>query len=195
MSFLSESAEIKLEVINEIRKIEIIIFLYFVDIRCQPKTLKFKFLISLTTDDRRQTTTRMFSNCFSLNNNNENNKNKMIDLLILGGGWTFNFLDQLLLDHNSDLSYISTTRDGRNNSIKWSFDDDINADPNQFLALPIAKTVLIVFPLKGLGPSSRLLNGYQNRCNIKNINIRWIQLGSSGIWDVNLISTKLNVNF
>ncbi|KAK5170434.1 uncharacterized protein LTR77_005022 [Saxophila tyrrhenica] len=106
-------------------------------------------------------------------------------ILILGAGWTSTFLIPILRARN--LSFVATTRDGREvagaKTIKWSFDpeqDSISKDKNQFSDLPLAKHVLITFPLTGEGQSKTLVNGYQHA--FKGKGVRFIQLGSTGIW-------------
>ncbi|KAK4051405.1 hypothetical protein OIV83_002889 [Microbotryomycetes sp. JL201] len=101
------------------------------------------------------------------------------DLLILGGGWTYTFLKPLLDEHHKDISYVATTRDGRDGTLKWSWDAEHDGS-NDYDALPTAKTVVVVFPLKGKGTSSRLVQGYEHA---HGQGTRWIQLGSTGIFD------------
>lgn len=104
-----------------------------------------------------------------------------VDLLILGAGWTSSFLIPHLQTVHPSISFASTTRDGRNSSIKWEFNPDSN-DPADYDSLPAAKTVLITFPIKGEGGSRNLVEGYEKSKGGKRA--RWIQLGSTGIWDV-----------
>ncbi|SGZ00262.1 BQ5605_C034g11335 [Microbotryum silenes-dioicae] len=99
-----------------------------------------------------------------------------VDLLVLGGGWTYTFLKPLLED--SSISHVATTRDGRDGTLKWVWDSESD-DDTQYDALPRAKTVLIVFPLKGQGMSKRLVEGYEQEHG----SVKWIQLGSTGIYD------------
>ena len=105
------------------------------------------------------------------------------------------------------MTYAWTTRDGRDDSIEWSFDSeqqrqdevegqsgrdhDDDSDNGHFDKLPEAKTVLIVFPLKGEGLSEKLVKGYERaHPNLKTDNITWIQLGSTGIFDVGVGSPR-----
>lgn len=103
-----------------------------------------------------------------------------VDLLILGAGWTATFLIPHLKSEHRDISYATTTRDGRDGSIQWSFNPDLEG-PEQFAPLPRAKTVLVVFPIRGPGGSARLVQGYEEAIGAR---ARWIQLGSTGIFDV-----------
>ncbi|KAK4506934.1 hypothetical protein PRZ48_000667 [Zasmidium cellare] len=112
-----------------------------------------------------------------------------LDLLILGAGWTSTFLIPLLQSHN--LSFAATTRDGRKvagvDTIKWSFDPEEKASNNeksQFAALPSAKHVLITFPLTGTGQSSSLVYGYEKAQGKGKYDVKFIQLGSTGIWQI-----------
>lgn len=107
-----------------------------------------------------------------------------VDLLILGAGWTATFLIPHLKSEHRDISCATTTRDGRDGSIQWSFNPDLEG-PEQFAALPRAKTVLVVFPIKGPGGSARLVQGYEEAIGAR---ARWIQLGSTGIFDVSRLS-------
>jgi len=103
------------------------------------------------------------------------------DLLILGAGWTFSFLASHIAAEHPSLSYIATTRDGRNGTLKWAWDAEQDGH-QQYEALPRAQTVLITFPIKGEGGSKRMVEGYEEVHGA----VRWIQLGSTGIFDVSL---------
>lgn len=114
------------------------------------------------------------------------------DLLILGAGWTATFLIPLLRARK--LTFAATTRDGRKvagaETIKWSFDPDedvdTTADKSQFAALPLAKAVLITFPLTGKGQSKLIVKGYEKLWGSKlsSDGVEFIQLGSTGIWQI-----------
>jgi hypothetical protein len=112
-----------------------------------------------------------------------------LDILILGAGWTSTFLIPLLEAKN--LSFAATTRDGRKvagaNTIRWAFnpdEDSADTEQNQFSALPLARHVLISFPLTGHGQSETLVRGYEKIYSKKLDEIRFIQLGSTGIWQI-----------
>ena len=106
-----------------------------------------------------------------------------VDLLILGAGWTSKFLFPLCATRG--VSYAATSRSGRDDTIKFEFDPaSDNAEP--FKALPQAQTVLITFPIYLSGASARLVKLYQQthaegRAKAKTA---FVQLGSTGIWDV-----------
>ncbi|KAF8920168.1 hypothetical protein CPB85DRAFT_1273732 [Mucidula mucida] len=91
----------------------------------------------------------------------------MIDILILGAGWTSTFL--IPLCEAEGVSYAATTRSGSNSTIPFNFPDDAD-----FSKLPDARTVLVTFPLQK-GWSARLFDGYGR-------NADWIALGTTSIW-------------
>lgn len=110
---------------------------------------------------------------------------KHVDLLILGAGWTSTFLIPLCVYRQ--VSYAATSRPSapKPNTIPFDFDEkDENPDPAQFAALPGAKTVLITFPIYAKGASERLVRLYQGTHQDEKPG--FIQLGSTGIWDVRL---------
>jgi hypothetical protein len=84
------------------------------------------------------------------------------EYLILGQGFIGSYVTELLRD--SSLSFASTTRDGRNSTVKWSAGDPCSL-------LPLATNVLITFPVDI--PS---LEGIQ-ACFHKDT--RWMLLGST----------------
>lgn len=100
-----------------------------------------------------------------------------VDILILGAGWTAQFLCPLLKAQG--LIYAATTRDGRDNTIPFTFDPSSH-DPEPYKQFPTAETVLITFPLKGEG-QSKLLTGLYKSTH-KGVSAKWIQLGSTGIF-------------
>lgn len=111
-----------------------------------------------------------------------------VDILILGAGWTSTFLIPLLT--KADLSYAATTTTGRGGTYKFKFEYDENSEvalednPEQYAALPVAKTVLITFPLKGKNQSTHLVTSYVKNHDSKKDSYQFIQLGSSGIFTV-----------
>ena len=113
-----------------------------------------------------------------------------LDILILGCGWTGTHLLPLL--KSQALTYAYTTRSGRGDSIPFTFnpapdpssDDDGKIEEEEeenYARLPSAKTVLVTFPIKGKGRSRRLVAGYE-RAHGDGRAVRWIQLGSTGIF-------------
>jgi len=122
---------------------------------------------------------------------------QQIDLLILGAGWTSTFLIPLLKQRN--YSFAATTTDGRkvadSDTIKWRFeppsDDDKSkgensGNHNSIASLPLARHVLITFPLTSAAQTDFLvqsyLDGHSNKHGAQDT--RFIQLGSSGIWQI-----------
>ncbi|KAK3171769.1 hypothetical protein OEA41_003853 [Lepraria neglecta] len=102
-----------------------------------------------------------------------------VDLLILGAGWTSTFLIPLLEEQK--ITYAATTRSGHNNTIPFNFDPS-SSDAVGYERLPPAETVLITFPLKG-DRQSKLLTDLYGETHEKIADaVRWIQLGSTGIF-------------
>lgn len=111
-----------------------------------------------------------------------------VTLLVLGAGWTYQFLQPLLSHHK--ISHAATTTTGHNDTIPFRFDADSD-DVTQYHSLPNADYILITFPLKGRGPSAKLLSMYQKTHShstdpapqpSRERGPRWIQLGSTGIF-------------
>lgn len=114
---------------------------------------------------------------------------QVLDVLILGAGWTATFLIPLLRDRG--VSFAATTSDGRHvagsPTLKWRF-DPAAPEPDQtraFALLPRARHVLITFPLKGKGQSALLTRAYAETHGGGgggSPHTRFVQLGSTGIW-------------
>lgn len=108
-----------------------------------------------------------------------------LDILILGAGWTATFLVPLL--RQKKLLFAATTTDGRkvagSSTLRWSFDPSATPPEQEvaFRALPRARYVLITFPLKGKGQSKLLVDNYVATHGHRE-SLRFIQLGSTGIW-------------
>jgi hypothetical protein len=98
------------------------------------------------------------------------------EVLILGAGWTSTFLIPLLQDEK--VEYVATSTTGRSGTIKFIFEPDA-IDSTAFKVLPEAATILITFPLRGLGQSKKLIDFYHGTHTSKP---HFIQLGSIGIW-------------
>jgi hypothetical protein len=104
-----------------------------------------------------------------------------VDILILGAGWTSSFL--IPLCQQQAISYATTTRSGTHSTIKFVFDPDSDVlEP--FENLPDATSILICFPIAKCEASKRLVNLYMKSRRSPNVNACFIQLGTSGIWDV-----------
>ncbi|KAG6901437.1 hypothetical protein C0995_012067 [Termitomyces sp. Mi166 len=105
-----------------------------------------------------------------------------IDILILGAGWTSTFLIPLCSQRS--IIYAATTRSGRDGTIAFSFDPE-SEDAGPFKVLPDARTVLITFPIVKPGASARLVKLYRSTRSRSgsDLEMGFIQLGSTGIWD------------
>jgi hypothetical protein len=101
---------------------------------------------------------------------------KSVDFLILGAGWTSQFLIPLL--KKEAISLGATTTTGRDGTIPFKFDPGSD-DTTPYKQLPSAKTVLVTFPLKGTGQSKLITSLYRSVHGESNF---WIQLGSTGIF-------------
>lgn len=86
------------------------------------------------------------------------------------------------------ISHASTTRDGRDGSLKFSFDPKDDSPSADFKKLPNAKAIVIIFPIYEVGGSKKLVDWYRDsHPSLHDDEIRWIQLGSTGIWDVRIL--------
>lgn len=105
-----------------------------------------------------------------------------VDILILGAGWTSSFLIPLCVERA--LSTAGTSRTGRESTIPFVFDPDSD-DEEPYRTLPDAKTAVITFPITKPGASARLVRLYQKtRTGEDARDTGFIQLGSTGIWEV-----------
>lgn len=109
----------------------------------------------------------------------------VVDILILGAGWTSAFL--IALCDERGITHASTSRSGRENTLKFIFDPDSD-DLAPYTVLPDAQTVLITFPIDKKGASERLLKLYSRsrgqELSISDTKTRYIQLGTTSIWGV-----------
>lgn len=116
-----------------------------------------------------------------------------VTLLILGAGWTYQFLQPLLASER--ITHAATTTTGRDGTIPFKFDGESD-DLGPFKNLPDAEYVLVTFPLKGRGPSAKLVRmyhetrgaalaaggGHDHSSHKEALSTKWIQLGSTGLW-------------
>lgn len=108
-----------------------------------------------------------------------------VDILILGAGWTSTFLIPLCEERG--ISQAATSRAGRDGTIAFEFDPHSTSSA-PFQALPHAHTVLITFPIKVPGASARLVKLFQET-HPEGPKTGFVQLGSTGIWDVSTIES------
>ncbi|KAF9552563.1 hypothetical protein CPC08DRAFT_789799 [Agrocybe pediades] len=106
----------------------------------------------------------------------------VVDILILGAGWTSSFLTKLC--NERQITYAATTRSGRDSTIKFVFDPDSD-DIQPYVGLPKAAAVLITFPIIAKGASQRLVRLYtESHGDLDGgEKTKFIQLGTSSIWD------------
>ncbi|KAF8972320.1 hypothetical protein BDZ97DRAFT_1020548 [Flammula alnicola] len=107
-----------------------------------------------------------------------------VDILILGAGWTSTFLTPLC--DKCGLTYASTSRSGRESTIKFVFDPDSD-DLESYAVLPNAHTILITFPIVKKGAYERLIRLYtqtHRQEGLKSdLKARFVQLGTTSMWD------------
>lgn len=92
------------------------------------------------------------------------------------------------------MTFAATSTTGREGTIRFKFDHE-TADPDQFKKLPTARYVLVTFPLRGSGLSSKLVKLYsethhpqsnssksEEEEKERHTQTKWILLGSTGIY-------------
>lgn len=115
---------------------------------------------------------------------------EIVDYLILGAGWTSQFLVPRIEAENK--TYALTTTSGKprkccegkydtSKIIDFDFDPE-STDDRPFYKLPTAHFIIITFPLKGAGQSKKLVETYQ-KIHAGSVVTAWIQLGSTGIFE------------
>jgi hypothetical protein len=105
-----------------------------------------------------------------------------VDVLTLGTGWVGTYLTSEL--ESCKLRHASTSRDGNDGTIPFAFDPS-SYDPAQYVALPTAETVVIIFPIIAEGGHKHIVKLY-NDTHPGN-QARWVQLGSTSAFDVRSI--------
>lgn len=107
-----------------------------------------------------------------------------VDLLILGAGWTSQFLIPLL--QKKSITYAATTTTGHPSythpTIPFVY-DPTSPSLTPYTLLPPATTILITFPLKGNHQSPHLVSQYLKTHPSLPTAPKWIQLGSTGIFN------------
>jgi len=102
-----------------------------------------------------------------------------VDILILGAGWTAQFLIPLL-EADPRISFAATTRDGKtvagHNTIKFVVDEH-----SDWSRLPKARTVILTFPTTKQGAVTDFVHTYEKSHGAGWT--RWLQLGSTGAYD------------
>lgn len=118
----------------------------------------------------------------------------MVDLLILGAGWTSTFLIPLCKTKN--ISVSATSRSGNNSTVPFEFLPDSD-DPEPYRKLPDARTIVITFPINTSGASERLVRLYQSTRSPEfgSTKLRFIQLGTTGIWEVGVSSILVSLSY
>lgn len=108
------------------------------------------------------------------------------EVLILGAGWTATFLIPLLTEQKR--KFAATTTDGRDvaghKTLKYKFEPEANDAVDLIAKLPLAQTVLITFPLTTKQQVRFLVDSYSETHKRKPQDVHFIQLGSTGIWQI-----------
>ncbi|KAJ1916985.1 hypothetical protein H4219_003456 [Mycoemilia scoparia] len=109
----------------------------------------------------------------------------MIELLILGQGFIGKYVSEYCSQKGT--SFESTTRDGRDNTVKWALPEN---DQKELCVdeLPIATSILITFPVKDPVLLDHFVSEYTKHCSVQDPQeqqqqqqqeIQWIYLGST----------------
>ncbi|QIW96291.1 hypothetical protein AMS68_001809 [Peltaster fructicola] len=108
------------------------------------------------------------------------------DLLILGAGWTATFLIPLLQEKKR--RFAATTTDGRDvagyHTIEYKFDSEADDAIDRIGRLPLAKSVLVTFPLTTAKQVKFLVEEYTKTHRRAAQDVQFVQLGSTGIWQI-----------
>lgn len=100
-----------------------------------------------------------------------------VDILILGAGWTAQFLIPLLQEDKS-LTFSASTRDGRSvagyDTIKFTVDSETD-----WSLVPKANVVVLTFPTTVPCAVTSYVRGYEKVHG----STKWMQLGSTSIFD------------
>jgi len=102
-----------------------------------------------------------------------------VDLLILGAGWTAEFLIPLLQQRKPAITFAATTRNGRivAGYKTITFEANSNSD---WTVLPQARTIVLTFPTTKEGAVTTYVEAYES---VHGHGARWLQLGSTSAWD------------
>jgi hypothetical protein len=109
-----------------------------------------------------------------------------VDLLILGAGWTADYL--ISLCDQRKVTWAGTKRSEAPGLIEFVFDPESDSE-EPFRALPYARTVLIVFGIHTTGAAKRLVTFYRQTHPLDPQPTLFIQLGTMQIWYVSHTSS------
>lgn len=114
----------------------------------------------------------------------------LVEILILGAGWTSQFLVPLL-DRERVTYALATPQGTINKYCAGKYDESKivafylkpdNPDESEYENLPTATTVIVTFPIKEEGAAKKLVETY-NRIHAGPVHTQWILLGSSSVWE------------
>jgi hypothetical protein len=102
-----------------------------------------------------------------------------VDLLILGAGWTAEFLIPLLQQSKPAVTFAATTRNGRVVPGYKTITFEVNSNTNWSI-VPQAHTILLAFPTTKEGAVASYVQTYEA---VHGHGARWLQLGNTSAWD------------
>lgn len=114
----------------------------------------------------------------------------LVDILVLGAGWTSQFLVPLF-ESRGILYALSTPQGTINKFCVGKYDDSKivpfylkpdDPDESEYTTLPTATTIIVTFPLKDECSVEKLVKTY-NKVHAGYIQTQWILLGSSSIYE------------
>jgi hypothetical protein len=101
-----------------------------------------------------------------------------VDVLLLGSGWTSSFLLPLLHERRISHAYTSRTPRAGSEALTFAVSAEGAASRAAWQALPQARCVVIVFPLRSRAAAHAIVESYELAHGATN----WIALGSTGAW-------------
>lgn len=102
-----------------------------------------------------------------------------VDILILGAGWTADFLIPLLQESEPKVTFAATTRDGRVVQGYRTIALAVN-EKTDWNLVPKARTIVLTFPTTEKGAVTTYVEDYEK---VHGTGGRWVQLGSTSAWD------------
>ncbi|KAF8315644.1 hypothetical protein DL93DRAFT_2166602 [Clavulina sp. PMI_390] len=102
-----------------------------------------------------------------------------VDILILGAGWTGEFLIPLLQSSTPHATFSATTRDGRVVAGYKTTPFDVSQSCD-WRVVPKARTIILMFPTEEEGAITNYVHAYEK---VHGFGGRWLQLGSTSAWN------------
>lgn len=102
-----------------------------------------------------------------------------VDFLILGAGWTAEFLIPLLQQRKPAVTFAATTRNGRIVAGYKTITLEVHLNTDWSI-VPQARTILLTFPTTKSGAVTTYVREYEAA---HGTGACWLQLGSTSAWD------------